>query len=117
MDRLNGEVPERLALARLDQAAIDFSKSFHYLEALECMEKAMVLRIKLCGPRSEEVSVGVGLPCEKKNNVFGSERGFCGGATSNAFGLGLGLGLGSDFECLRRFGTAPPSPPSRALGV
>lgn len=56
MDRGGGDAPERLAIARLDAAAAEFSKSSHHLEALECMEKAMVVRIRVFGPRSEEVS-------------------------------------------------------------
>ena len=49
------DLPERLALARLDAAAKEFSATHRHLEALACHEKALVLRKRLFGPRSDEV--------------------------------------------------------------
>jgi len=58
MDTSGGEAPERLALARLDKAAKDFGAVSRHLEALECMEKALVLRTRLFGLRADEVRAG-----------------------------------------------------------
>ena len=55
MDRAGGDVPERLAIARLDTAASDFAAASRHLEALDCMEKALAVRVKLFGVRSAEV--------------------------------------------------------------
>lgn len=57
MDRSGGEVPERLAIARLDAAAAEFSAASRHLEALECMEKALFVRTNIYGVKSPEVSV------------------------------------------------------------
>ena len=57
----SNELSERLALARLDGAAKEFSSAHRHLEALACMEKALVLRKRLFGVRSSEVR-GCALP-------------------------------------------------------
>jgi hypothetical protein len=56
MDRSGGELPERLAIARLDAAASEFSSASRHLEALECMEKALFVRTSIYGVKSPEVS-------------------------------------------------------------
>jgi tetratricopeptide (TPR) repeat protein len=52
---MTSELPERLALARLDAAAKEFSSAHRHLEALACLEKGLVLRKRIFGIRSEEV--------------------------------------------------------------
>jgi hypothetical protein len=49
------EAAARLALARLDEAAAAFKAESRLLEAFECMEKALVVRQRLYGLRSDEV--------------------------------------------------------------
>jgi hypothetical protein len=46
---------EKLALARLDTAIEQFRAADKHLDALECMERALVLRQRLFGLQSEEV--------------------------------------------------------------
>ena len=55
MDRGGGDVPERLAIARLDAAAAEYQAASRHNEALDCMEKALAVRVKLFGLRSPEV--------------------------------------------------------------
>jgi len=47
--------PEEEALARLDDAATSLQKEGRYLEALECMEKGLILRHRLYGGKSAQV--------------------------------------------------------------
>ena len=49
------DLADRLALSRLETAAREFSSSHRHLEALACLEKALVIRRRLFGPRSSEV--------------------------------------------------------------
>ena len=51
----DGTIPEQLALARLDDAVVQLQAASRHLEALQCMEKALVVRQRLYGLRSEEV--------------------------------------------------------------
>lgn len=46
---------ELLALQRLDESSIQLQKQGNYLEALECMERGLVLRQHFFGTESEEV--------------------------------------------------------------
>jgi hypothetical protein len=46
---------EEHALVRLDEASTQLQREGRYLEALECMERGLVLRQKLYGVKSEEV--------------------------------------------------------------
>ena len=46
---------ELLALQRLDETCTQLQKQGNYLEALECMERGLVLRQHFFGPDSEEV--------------------------------------------------------------
>jgi hypothetical protein len=48
-------ITEEVALQHLDEAALQLQKEQRYLEALECMERGLVLRQRMFGPRSEEV--------------------------------------------------------------
>lgn len=45
-----------VALQRLDEASTSLQKEGRYLEALECMERGLVLRQRMSGANSEEVS-------------------------------------------------------------
>jgi hypothetical protein len=45
-----------VALQRLDEASTQLQKEGRYLEALECMERGLVLRQRMSGANSEEVS-------------------------------------------------------------
>jgi len=45
---------EKLGLARLETAARDFQRDSRHLDALECLERALVLRKRLFGLQSEE---------------------------------------------------------------
>lgn len=55
MDYSGGDAPEKLALSRLDAAAAEFMSVSRHLEALECMEKALAIRVRLFGAKSTEV--------------------------------------------------------------
>ncbi len=46
---------ELLALQRLDETCTHLQKQGNYLEALECMERGLVLRQHFFGAESEEV--------------------------------------------------------------
>jgi len=46
---------EEDALVRLDEAAREFQKDGRYLDALECMERGLILRHRMYGGRSPEV--------------------------------------------------------------
>ena len=48
-------VAEELALARLDEAGGQLQREGRYLEALECLERGLVLRQRLYGARSDAV--------------------------------------------------------------
>lgn len=48
-------VTEEEALLRLDNAAIAFQREGRYLDALECMERGLILRHRMYGGRSHEV--------------------------------------------------------------
>ena len=50
-----GNVPELLALARLDDAVVQLQAASRHVEALACMEKALVVRQRVFGLRSDEV--------------------------------------------------------------
>lgn len=50
-----GTLPEQLALARLDAAVVELQGASRHLEALTCMEKALIVRARLFGLRSAEV--------------------------------------------------------------
>lgn len=59
---------EKLALARLDTAARDFQRQNKHLDALDCYERALVLRQRLYGLQSEEfwgAAKGVGELCNQ----------------------------------------------------
>ena len=49
------ESAEFRALKKLDDNSVILQRDGKYLEALECMEKGLVLRQHLFGPDSEEV--------------------------------------------------------------
>lgn len=49
-------ITEEVALQRLDEAATQLQKEGRYLEALECMERGLVLRQRMFGVQSDEVS-------------------------------------------------------------
>lgn len=49
------EVSETVALQRLDQAASQLQKEGRFFEALECMERGLVLRQRMFGVRDERV--------------------------------------------------------------
>ncbi len=53
------QITEEIALQRLDEAATQLQKEGRYLEALECMERGLVLRQRMFGVKSEEVSSAV----------------------------------------------------------
>ncbi len=46
---------ELLALQRLDETCVHLQKQGNYLEALECMERGLVLRQHFFGSESDEV--------------------------------------------------------------
>jgi hypothetical protein len=46
---------EEEALVRLDDAATQFQRDGRYLDALECMERGLILRHRMYGGRSAEV--------------------------------------------------------------
>jgi hypothetical protein len=46
---------EEEALIRLDEAATQFQRDGRYLDALECMERGLILRHRMFGGRSPEV--------------------------------------------------------------
>jgi hypothetical protein len=48
-------ITEEVALSRLDEASTQLQKEGRYLEALECMERGLVLRQRMFGVKSEEV--------------------------------------------------------------
>ena len=50
-------ITEEVALQRLDEAATQLQKEGRYLEALECMERGLVLRQRMFGVQSDEVSI------------------------------------------------------------
>lgn len=52
----NTENPEYLALQNLDVQSVEYHRKNKYLEALECMEKALVIKQHFYGPESIEVS-------------------------------------------------------------
>jgi hypothetical protein len=60
MDYSGGDAPEQLALSRLDTAAAEFMSVSRHLEALECMEKALAIRVRLFGAKSTEVRIRSG---------------------------------------------------------
>ncbi len=49
------QITEEVALARLDEAATQLQKEGRYMEALECMERGLVLRQRMYGVQSDEV--------------------------------------------------------------
>ena len=48
---------ELLALQRIDETCVQLQQQGNYLEALECMERGLVLRQHFFGSDSEEVCV------------------------------------------------------------
>ncbi len=48
-------ITEEIALSRLDEAATQLQKEGRYMEALECMERGLVLRQRMFGVQSDEV--------------------------------------------------------------
>ena len=53
---------ELLALQRLDETCTHLQKQGNYLEALECMERGLVLRQHFFGSESDEVRF-LSMPC------------------------------------------------------
>jgi hypothetical protein len=52
----NADSAELLALQRIDETCMQLQQQGSYLEALECMERGLVLRQHFFGSDSEEVS-------------------------------------------------------------
>jgi hypothetical protein len=52
----NADSAELLALQRIDETCMQLQQQGSYLEALECMERGLVLRQHFFGSDSEEVT-------------------------------------------------------------
>lgn len=52
------QIGEADALRKLDEAATRLQQDGRYLEALECMEKGLILRHRMYGGRSPQVRLG-----------------------------------------------------------
>ena len=55
MDTMHGDNAELLALQRIDETCTTLQEQGKYLEALECMERGLVLRQHFFGADSDEV--------------------------------------------------------------
>lgn len=75
MDYSGGDAPEKLALSRLDAAAAEFMSVSRHLEALECMEKALAIRVRLFGAKSTEVRNISGWWSRKRGGGCGCSKG------------------------------------------